>query len=382
MKASEFDNRLRQLAAADEVEAPPAGWQKLAQSLPPSKKGIGRIPILPWLTGLGMAAAIAVGAGVYWNHKARLHTEPNLVVVNSTNQQEKQPASPNEILSPNAPTTNPLQPSRILPIKSTPISRLELAKIKEQNSTLLPKYSREPHVYQELPPKALIVKEVAPQLKFNPGKPMIAKKVQPLENTPVIWPESFVPSTSLGVAGAYQQSAEHGAYAVGLNVRQMIGKKVFVEGDVAYINTKSENTGQIYDGTFNFMSTNNGATAGRQARPVVNTVQVGYVQVAPAIGIQASEKLSFGAGPDMQKLLLQKAGPDQQIVRIEEDQAPQLIPEMDWGLTGKAEYKLSTNLKAGVQYRKGMNNVVRSGNDEYTERNYFQVQLKFFILNR
>ena len=51
------------------------------------------------------------------------------------------------------------------------------------------------------------------------------------------------------------------------------------------------------------------------------------------------------------------------------------------GLTGKTEYAVTKKLKAGVLYREGINNLINGG-EEYLDRRYLQVQLKFRVFGK
>jgi hypothetical protein len=59
----------------------------------------------------------------------------------------------------------------------------------------------------------------------------------------------------------------------------------------------------------------------------------------------------------------------------------QSAPLLDIGLIAKTEYSVSRNVKAGLSYRKGMNNVLTLM-DKYIDRDYLQFQVKCAVFNK
>ncbi len=103
-----------------------------------------------------------------------------------------------------------------------------------------------------------------------------------------------------------------------------------------------------------------------------------YAQITPSIGVKITKKIAVGAGPDFQ----QSIGGDHRPESFVSDRENiQRAPLFDVGMVAKSEFNVTKNIKAGVYYRKGINNVL-TPNGSFTDRDYMQFQLKWAIFNK
>ena len=155
-------------------------------------------------------------------------------------------------------------------------------------------------------------------------------------------------------------------YMAGINARQRLGRKTFVEGDLAVVgNTASKTFTQT-------AFTPQPGSSARGAAIDYRSLNLVYVQFNPTLGYQVHKQVSVGIGADLQRMV----NGDNTLVNVDEE--IKTIPGTDVGLTGKTEIALSRRLKAGVLYREGINNFLNSS-AEYFDRRYIQVQFKFRV---
>src|SRR5690606_3292206 len=165
-------------------------------------------------------------------------------------------------------------------------------------------------------------------------------------------------------------------YGASVNARQKIGRRIFVEGDLGFMQNQEMIASTMSTDYYNRV--NSGQFSGRPAKIEEKPYNIHYLQMAPSIGYQLHEHISVGIGADVQKLL-DGTREDRPVVTTE--QGFKLIPLWDAGVTGKAEYSISRRLKAGVLYREGINNLLQ-GNTNYYERRYLQVQMKLKLFGK
>jgi hypothetical protein len=156
---------------------------------------------------------------------------------------------------------------------------------------------------------------------------------------------------------------------------------MFVEGDVAFVNTSSpENTYKLSNNNFNYVGNtgtgNNGTsniTAIRSVGTSVNNFY--YLQLMPTIGYHVHKRIAVGLGADVQRLFQNS----NTTTTVYEDGALKLVPTYDIGMVAKTEYSISHSLKTSLIYRAGLNNL---SENKYINRSYLQLQLKLKILSR
>ncbi len=102
-----------------------------------------------------------------------------------------------------------------------------------------------------------------------------------------------------------------------------------------------------------------------------------YAQVTPSIGYKVIKKMSIALGPDFQKML----GDNRPAPSTVDRNNIQVAPTFDVGFVGKTEYALTKKVRAGVYYRKGINNII-TPMDKFIDRDYVQFQVKYTIFNK
>jgi hypothetical protein len=211
--------------------------------------------------------------------------------------------------------------------------------------------------------------------------------VQASQPTPeMYYPDSYNPKqdkklyyhkTSLALNGGANYGTFRQGLTVGFSARHFVNDKVFIDGAIAMmINHGDDNTlsytGDVMKDVFSH-NTNNGRSA-RPSGTYYNVNNFYYIQFNPSVGTKLSKRFMVSTGPDIQQLLT--SSPDPTIMFKDHD--VKLVPNFDVGLTGKAEFFLSPSIQTGIIYRQGVNNIIRNNND-YLNRNYFQVELKYTI---
>lgn len=196
---------------------------------------------------------------------------------------------------------------------------------------------------------------------------------------------------SVGVTGGVNYGSSSSGYMAGVNARQPLGRKFYIDGDLAVISSKNlQNTANYssadYTALSNYAGTDHsgvngpGTSLGNTTAPPKGqaVTNLYYLQFAPTLGYQLIKKVSVGVGADFQRKLQHD---DVTTVVSDNPQADdiKLVPNMDIGLTGKAEYAITKKLKAGVLYRGGVNSWV---DPKYVNRNYMQVQMKLMIFGK
>jgi hypothetical protein len=102
-----------------------------------------------------------------------------------------------------------------------------------------------------------------------------------------------------------------------------------------------------------------------------------YAQMSPSVGIKIIKRISIGAGPDFQQMI----GGNRPAASPLDHGNIQEAPSFDVGMTAKTEYTVTKKIRAGVYYRKGINDLI-SPSDRYINRDYLQFQLKWVIFNK
>jgi hypothetical protein len=198
------------------------------------------------------------------------------------------------------------------------------------------------------------------------------------------------PRSSISLLGGLNHGTQSAGYTVGITGKTMISAKVYIEGDLAFVNNsnagKTEYAVNTLTPTAKLAATtkqlgitgnNNDATAPAPAMASKPTnFGIYYAQFTPTIGYNLRKRISVGMGADMQQLLQNTASatPD-----VTTDKA---IPQFDMGIVAKTEYALSGRIKAGIYYRRGVTNLLLLNDNHYLERNYMQVQVKYSIFNK
>lgn len=193
--------------------------------------------------------------------------------------------------------------------------------------------------------------------------------------------------SSAGLIGGINYGTQATGYTFGVTGKTMISKKLYVEGDLAFVNSsgngKTETSTNVLTPTAKLAATTKQLSITGNADPsapatqLINTKPANftmyYAQFTPTVGYKVHERISVGIGTDMQQLIQNSA--------TGEVMTDKIVPQFDMGVVGKTEYTLNSRVKAGLYYRKGVTNLFVPS-DRYMERNYMQVQLKYSIFNK
>lgn len=388
---SNFDKLFKEKFDQNEFTYQPDHWSKLERALPPERRHI--LPI--WFSGkqlatAGIAAGIALIAGLFFYYHAQKVTPPviHALVVPATIQPV---ASTPHVATPASATGTQPQSAAVIasgittahptagyagkPVYKTnaPVTNSPIASPKEhENKTATTIYTAPATVMQE------------PQTQTQPSATQPVSG-QSFANAPAGEKEKLTlasydfndepkhqAAASMGVIGGLNYGTQNTGFSVGINGRYRLNDRLFIEGAVAYNNNQAQNTESMTRGRFQARTT--GTWSGQiQSEPLPVALRtLSYLQVMPSVGYHLSDKLSMGLGADVQRLLYND---DYKTVTYTNNDT-KLVPTTDFGLAAKAEYGISTRIRAGVLYREGLNTLFSYG---YINRRYVQMQLSWSL---
>lgn len=388
MSINDFDKLFKEKFEEHEFAYNPMNWEKITHALPQEKH---KRRVIPWLTGIAASVALVVGASWWMHHKTDGNDDVNITKTESPENTLPQNVVP-AIPEPDIKTTDVQDPLKQI----TPVSNNILANTKNIH-TALPDESVNTIEEKKIPNSPITQPYEKNLLSFTPN-PVISKsheeivtKSDPQKNLikpitheniegPVFSPdESEKPQgrkTSISLAGGFNYGTFNTGYGASVNARQKISNKLFIEGDLGFMQNQEVIASAMSTSHYNMMRS--GQFRGRPARLEEKPYNIYYLQMSPSIGYQLHKNISVGVGADVQKLLDGNVN-DRPVVATEE--GFKLIPLWDAGITGKTEYSISRRLKAGILYREGVNNLLQ-GNSNYYERRYLQVQMKLRLFGK
>jgi len=215
--------------------------------------------------------------------------------------------------------------------------------------------------------------------------------------------EKKQPKISVILSGGYNAGSQSNGYSAGAALRKNVSSNVFIEGNVAFASSNVDQTirsqeavqvahwyqnGHEVSPPMGAAKVNSTASDGQtdnstekrmiwewKDRSNSYSYSLSYVQVNPVVGCVIGKRVSIGAGPDFEQALADNRPSDGN------HYANQVMPLFDIGLIGKTEYVVAKNIKAGVSYRKGVNNVIAPGAN-YIDRDFLQFQVKCAVFNK
>lgn len=180
---------------------------------------------------------------------------------------------------------------------------------------------------------------------------------------------------SMGISGGYNMGSISNGAAFAFNTRKQINDKIYVDGTVGLVMNNADANLASYQGNY-FADQKMMRTMNAKARPAVNQFAnanaLYYIQVNPTVGMNLTNRIDVSAGPDYQQMI---SNTDGDVIHFNAQRLTKKLPKHDFGLTGRAEFKINNNLKAGVTYREGMSSLINNNND-LQNRRYMQVHLK------
>ena len=239
-------------------------------------------------------------------------------------------------------------------------------------------------------PQDILIPEIKKEIKEEPF--VIAKNDNKSSgnfayNNENAYPSAFYegksaaksPKTSLAVAGGVNYGNLNTGYSAGLSVRRKVAGDFFVDGTVAMMYNNNASNVVNYSGP---PANNDNSLAARPAAgkmsvssPAIEPTQnLYYVQFNPSFGYQIEKHVALSVGGDFQQMVRKKEGEEK--VQLISNNA-KLFPNFDIGLTTKSEFSITPNIQAGLIYREGLNNLLKSEGSKYVNRRYVQVQFKY-----
>lgn len=365
MSINEFDRLLNEKFDQHEFAYNQAAWEQLSRQLP-QNKGHNTAPFI-WIKITGIAAALAITVGsVAWYYN---HEDEKPLAVNTDNKhtqhiQLQVPRTPEKIESaPKGRTTFPTSKSGSVHLISHSSNRPQVTAT--VHNTAPQPLNNQIQTSSNEPIKAAIQPE---QKEERYEKPEIVRTTIPDENDSYLFEpvKKNQSRTLFSLTGGMNYGSMNTGYMAGVNAKQKLGSKLFIEGDLAFVNNKASQS---------FTQQQQQMAAVSKSPIDYKDALLMYVQFNPTLGYQVMKNVSLGVGADIQKLV----NDDNTLVNVNDE--VKTIPNTDVGLTGKTEVSLSPRLKAGILYREGINNLLKSS-DDLLERRYLQVQLKFTVIGK
>jgi hypothetical protein len=358
MKSKEFDDLVRQSFDNARLPYNPENWQKLAAVLPEKKSRGIRYLLLPFAS-VAASVAMAIGITTWVNHPDDAGVVQKSAATSSHVAQSSVQRNASTPVAEDVTPIEPLGAHQALPV----VHRTH--KPHQQDIPVENKAEEKP--VEEI----LIASNTKPTLETNTSNVFYQN----------ITPAKKEKRTYMSMNGGYNYGTLKSGYSMGFSVGRKLNDQFYLEADVALVgNMAGSNTRLSF-------TTGNPATTGKYTdapAQITKTVEVQkyynifYAQVAPSIGMKLSHKVSVGMGADVQRLLMDKK---LTIQTSDAENNQKQLPMYDMGLNVKTEYSLTKEIKASLQYRKGMTQVL-SGDKQMLDRDYLQLQLKFNILNR
>lgn len=384
MKRDELDKLLLRRFEEQEFGYDPRKWEQLSADLPPVSHK--KRPLFFRWQSAGIAASLLIAfVTLGWFFNREQPADTTLSAVSIPHKPITEPETISSAITPINPENQHTAPAA-LPASPTHIPRIHTAKRPVEKAaapiqpTVLPAVS----VPTEESPAAAIVSTPVETSIEMPKAPVQEKKGNHAALPPLAGiskldiPVQDKPrSTQLHLTGGYNYGSLNAGYMAGVNARQRLSSKLYLEGDIAITHNQASQATVLSPAHYNALIKGTGAQRPTSNTVIQNPASLYYLQFNPSFGYQLHPRLSLSVGADLQQLL--DGNNNRTLVFISGE--PKLIPDLDMGITGRTEYALSQRIKAGILYREGMNNVLRSGHT-YFDRRYLQVQLKLRIFGR
>jgi len=395
MGKKEFDDLLFKKFQEEDLEYNPEHWDKLSQRLmdPEAKK---KNKVL--LFSLGIAAAVALVLASVLLIKFVNTDESNIhgVINNLVQQQSEQPwpaeGYPEQQNDATKSKGNKnAHPKNLSPTLSSPQPNLAFANssskvtITQEGENAIQKNHNIKTTDADIENREItnVVNALqgdyeSPQNSFSESKPNSDPdyiKSFGIQQEPNHWAShKQEKQTSIGVSGGVNYGSLSTGYSFGLSAKQDLGKDFFVDGTIAFMyNNNTTNMGDYA-----------GKTSGRPALGAINmsspafspSQNLYYLQFNPSFGYQVLKEVAVSIGGDMQQMV----SADNSIEKIKfTENGVETFPTLDFGLTGKAEFNVTPNIRTGVIFREGLSNLMNRNDIQYVNRRYFQVQFKYNI---
>lgn len=203
-----------------------------------------------------------------------------------------------------------------------------------------------------------------------------ATSISSTENT-------FNPGTHRATAIAFGGGMNYGVLNTGYNVnisaKHALNKHIFVESSIAFLYNSQAEKSSFYAAQ-NFSPTRPApgqVSASKTTNPAASNFY--YLSVNPTMGYQINKIIALSAGPDLQQRIAALGQNGTSIYTPGSD--PRIVPQLDLGFTGKADFLISPKIETSILFRNGLSNLLKKPDlHPYLNRRYIQVQLNYNFL--
>ncbi len=395
MKPKEFDELVRQKFDQNDFAYNPKNWDQLAEKLD-GRAQKRRVIMWWWVPLAGMAASVALAVGIAPMIRQNTPGDPG---TRTAIVQTKKFAMPAEQSMQNEIVTNEAAPMHKEALYAT-------ANYNQHTKHSAPEKSGDWfHVILNDKPGNITAKtnQVFNFAAANGNKLIVKNKKEDLvavkEGYNTFMPEEEevvkAPKIQIILSGGYNHGNQNSGYMAGATFRRMINDKLFIESDVDFATSNNSQSTEVWvpgtgkggaSAARHIAARNAAEEANKTAAPVTpagsietqeQNYNLSYAQVSPSIGYKIINRMSVALGPDFQQMLVDNRPATSTVDRGN----IQVAPVFDVGFVGKTEYSLTKKIKAGISYRKGMNDFINPVN-KYIDRDYLQFQLKCTIFNK
>lgn len=411
MSKNEFDELLLKKLQGEELEYDPAHWDQMARLLPPTlaPASEGKRTGKKWPLAAGIAAAVAaVLFSVFLMKQTNHSTEPSApataLTENPGNAGATVPQQTEQTAGPNMPPDQSNTPAS--PVRQHTAMQRSPQQQPPTTPASLPAVVNDPppaaqHPVPVVPGPAIAIKpEPARENQYQspspqPGTTETKQEVSPAYaynhyNSASAFYEGRNPGaasnkkTSVSLGGGVNYGNLNTGYTAGVSVRRKVAGDFFVDGTVAMMYNNNASNVAVNNGPPLSDNTNTAARPNAfnnettLAAPALDPIQkLYYVQFNPSIGYQVEKHVALSVGGDFQQILNRK-GEQDEIVQPGTNSS-KVFPNFDVGLTAKSEFAITPSIQAGLVYREGLNNMLKSEGSKYVNRRYIQVQFKYSL---
>ena len=405
MDNKEFDQMLKERFSKEAPEGQDAGWQKLSAMLPVAPQK--RRALAYWKIAASVLLVLGLSLGFSILFTKQNKTVPPSEITGNQDLQDKQDIG-------NAPTAEPqpdnnqesTAPSQSIPQTSGNIagsSTTNVAKIPDNKHSNTGNKSavtattivgdkpndRQPiagqNESQDAPVTTTpnkVVKTTSQQVVPNTNSTLNPMAYAPTSRHEVVVANNSRKTTSIAFGGGMNYGVLNTGYNVNVSAKHALGKHVFVEGSVAFLYNSQAEKSSFYAAQ-NFSPTRPAPgqiSASKTTNPAASNFY--YLSVNPAMGYQINKTIALSAGPDLQQRIASLGQDGTAIYTPGLD--PRIIPQLDLGFTGKADFFISPKIETSILFRDGLNNLLKKPDmHPYLNRRYIQVQLNYnFLLSK
>lgn len=393
MSPNEFDRLLREKFDNERVAFNPDQWKRLASALP---KENNRKLIYIKIGSIAAALVLLGFSFLYFNDsnssiasvdkkeatpKASIIVTPDL----KNDSRDKLNESPTK-----ATISTPLKLDNLTSstsivkknsLKSLPPNTISIknseAQLANQEPTITHGFSETSEKFS-LPKHDDVVNSSNQNVKEQTLNGALSKTIQIADKELEIEDGNLMVSkkTSINLAGGVNYGSLNLGYMASISAKQSLSNKLFIEGSIGFLQNQEVVSSNMSSSQYSQILNN--SNRGRPAKLSESPSGIYFLQVAPMVGYEIFKNFSIGAGADIQRNL--EGTMDNRAV-VATEYGFKMIPIWDAGVTTKAEIGLNRQLKAGIVYREGLNNLL-SGTQNYYNRRYVQVQLKLKLYDK